>query len=105
MTFCLNTVDIHSISEGNKMDEIEARIRQILPSISSETVTAVLEKLENYLVVTSVADLRFVERQDLEGLLTPIQIRKLLEGWKNVEENDLAGKNFPSPFEITASFT
>ncbi|XP_051813223.1 uncharacterized protein LOC127536544 [Acanthochromis polyacanthus] len=63
-------------------EEIEEAISTHLPGLSVQTLTSLLEVLEE-LGVESRADLVLVQENDLVKCLRPIQCRKLLNGLKN----------------------
>ena len=65
---------------------IRSELKVVLPSLADETLSTVLNKLEE--------DLLFNEEKDLKPELKPIQIRKLIQKWK--------GKGMESHFSIIA---
>ena len=72
---------------------IRSELKAVLPSLADETLSTVLNKLEE-VGVSSTEDLLFIEEQDLQPELKPIQIRKLIQKWK--------GKGMESHFSIIA---
>ncbi|XP_039592264.1 uncharacterized protein LOC120515387 [Polypterus senegalus] len=62
--------------------DIREVVLSILPSLSNESLTSLLERLEE-LGVESREDLAFVQEKDLEKHIRPIQCRKLLNSIKN----------------------
>ena len=67
-----------------KMEALTLRtsITGILPTLSGETVEAVLAELDA-IGVTNQNELTFIQEEDLKSVLKPIQIRKLLHAWKS----------------------
>jgi hypothetical protein len=59
------------------MDAIEAVITRVLPLLSGDVLSAVLQCLSDC-GVSSVEDLQYLEERDLATCLKPIQIRKLI---------------------------
>lgn len=60
---------------------IKDAIVSVLPVISGETVSLIVEKLKS-LGVEKKEDLKFVREEDIVELIRPIQCRKLLNAWK-----------------------
>uniref|UniRef100_A0A3Q1GQ44 Si:dkey-15h8.17 n=1 Tax=Acanthochromis polyacanthus TaxID=80966 RepID=A0A3Q1GQ44_9TELE len=77
-------------------EEIEEAISTHLPGLSVQTLTSLLEVLEE-LGVESRADLVLVQENDLVKCLRPIQCRKLLNGLKN---EPLAGRPWYIDFRV-----
>ncbi|XP_040888781.1 uncharacterized protein LOC121178291 [Toxotes jaculatrix] len=63
-------------------EDIKEAISTYLPDLAAQTLTSLLEVLEE-LGVESRADLIFLQENDLVRCLRPIQFRKLLNGLKN----------------------
>ncbi|XP_041837687.1 uncharacterized protein LOC121637536 [Melanotaenia boesemani] len=63
-------------------EDIREAILTYLPDLSAQTLTSLLKVLEE-LGVENRADLVFLQENDLERCLRPIQFRKLLSGLKN----------------------
>ena len=67
------------------MSSLEENIKRIilktLPSLSVETQLQIVSTLQTY-GVDSVADLKYVQQEDIKGLLPVIQQRKLLESFR-----------------------
>lgn len=63
------------------MEEIKKRIKATLPKLTEETLTTVLTKLQDEVGVDEPDDLQYVTADDLQELLKPIEVRKLLVAW------------------------
>ncbi|KAJ8351967.1 hypothetical protein SKAU_G00234430 [Synaphobranchus kaupii] len=62
-------------------EQIRGDVLQALPSLPTETLTLLLEKLISC-GVESKEDLQYVREEDISELLRPIQCRKILSAWK-----------------------
>lgn len=69
------------------MDVIEKNVRMIVPDLEVDKVKSVLRMLQE-LGATDIADLPLVKEEDFNGIIKPIQARKLINAWQNT------GKNF-----------
>ena len=68
------------------MDDIENNIRQILPSVSHETLEKIVQVLAE-LGANTQEDLRLVEVDDVIAVLTPIAARKLIKHWRSLNND------------------
>ncbi|KAL6486234.1 hypothetical protein MHYP_G00056260 [Metynnis hypsauchen] len=86
---------------------IRQAILSVLPSLTEQTLSSLLEKL----VSTGVeckSDLKLIKEEDLQELLRLIQCRKLLQAWSTEEEitriTDLQSEtSSSSPVDISRS--
>lgn len=60
--------------------EIRAAILRVLPAFPEEKMEPVLLKIST-LEVFEACDLKYVRELDLEGIISPICCRKLVEAW------------------------
>ncbi|KAL7851965.1 hypothetical protein SRHO_G00177500 [Serrasalmus rhombeus] len=78
-------VDVEAEGKVSRMSSLEENIKRIilktLPSLSVETQLQVVSTLQTS-GVDSVADLKYVQQEDIKGLLPVIQQRKLLEAFR-----------------------
>ena len=63
--------------------QIQSSVQAILPSISKENASLIAEMLVDDGGLESAEDLKFVTPEDFAGVLKPIQIRKLIQTWKD----------------------
>jgi hypothetical protein len=68
-----------------ELTDVKNVIEIILPNITSESCKRLLEKLAE-IGVESREDLPIVREEDLSGILKPIQMRKLMNGWAILHE-------------------
>jgi len=80
------------------MDEIREYIQTTLPSLSTDAVESVVEKLQE-LGADTFADLKYVAPADLEPILKPIQARKLLHSFQSMLSIILSS-NSSRPFAV-----
>lgn len=64
-----------------KMDAVKLAIQEILPTIKEDEASKLAKHLMTDVGIEGPDDLMFVEEGDLT-MLKPVQIRKLLHGWK-----------------------
>ncbi|KAJ8333916.1 hypothetical protein SKAU_G00412350 [Synaphobranchus kaupii] len=76
-------------------EQIRGDVLQALPSLPTETLTLLLEKLISC-GVESKGDLQYVREEDISELLRPIQCRKILSAWKLEPESHTPGSPVPS---------
>ena len=69
----------------NLMEEIERNIKAILPNLLQQTVDMVVKTMLDS-GVESINDLQYIQENDLQHLLKPIQSRKLLSAWGRLGE-------------------
>lgn len=62
------------------MEHVKESIQKALPSLRSDLVESVISTLE-MIGVSCVEDLGFVRTEDLEGILKPIQCRRLIQAF------------------------
>ena len=62
------------------MEEIRKSVQAVFPDMDSDKLDKVVECLED-LGTSSLADLAFVEVEDMKGILKPIQCRRLVIAW------------------------
>nr|XP_047137387.1 uncharacterized protein LOC105850408 [Hydra vulgaris] len=74
-------------------DSMKKAIMFILPSLSSETLELIINRLIDDVGVQNIGDFVFVTEEDFGTFLKPIQIRKLLAAWK--EEKNPTIASFP----------
>jgi len=67
--------------------EIQDAVLSSLPFLTDETLTSLLECLEE-LGIESKNDMQFLQENDLEKYLTPLQRRKLVNDWKHKGETE-----------------
>ncbi|MED6246065.1 hypothetical protein ATANTOWER_012313, partial [Ataeniobius toweri] len=63
-----------------KMECVKESIQKALPSLSSDLVESLMFRLE-MIGVNCVDDLSFVKTEDLEGILPPIQCRRVIQAF------------------------
>jgi len=61
--------------------DLRKAVKDVLNNLAEETVTCIVDKLEECGVET-IYDLSFIVETDFSDILRPIQIRKLLAAWK-----------------------
>ncbi len=59
------------------MEHVKELAQQAMPSLSNDMMDSVMAKLE-VIGVNSVEDLGFVKTEDVDGILPPIQCRRLI---------------------------
>ncbi|KAL7879129.1 hypothetical protein AOLI_G00101030 [Acnodon oligacanthus] len=78
-------VDVQADGKVRRISSLEENIKRIiiktLPSLSVETQLQNISTLQTS-GVDSVADLKYVQQEDIKGLLPVIQQRKLLESFR-----------------------
>ena len=72
------------ICSMDALESIKAAIREVLPPISMDEVCTLADQLVDD-GVESTNDLKYVQPEDLSTLLKPIQVRKLIQAWKEKE--------------------
>ena len=65
------------LSAYSDMDQVQLMIKNILPSLTPESLASLLACL-NDCGVESLEDFGLIEEKNLSGCLKPVQIRKLL---------------------------
>lgn len=61
-------------------------IQRVLPELDYEGLMAVIEHLSSVVGVTKKEDLAFIERDDFQHHLTPIQCHKVIQAFKQKGE-------------------
>ena len=67
------------------MDTLKEAVERALPALPDGLLDAVVDRLTEA-GVEMTADLKYVEERDLDDILKPIQLRKLLHAWKDSGE-------------------
>ncbi|GBN81878.1 hypothetical protein AVEN_18462-1 [Araneus ventricosus] len=67
------------------MEIIRCKIVQILPSLQSNIQDSLIKLLED-IGVTAEDELKYVQESDLTAILRPIQARKLIDAWTQLDE-------------------
>lgn len=57
-------------------------ISRVLPELDNERLMGLIEHLTSAVGVTNKEDLAFIERDDFQDHLTPIQCRKVIQAFK-----------------------
>lgn len=65
----------------NLSEEIRGIIHNTLPNLSEETQAQIISKLQNS-GLESKEDLKYVQKEDIADLLPVIQLRKLMDAFK-----------------------
>ncbi|XP_067276269.1 uncharacterized protein [Pseudorasbora parva] len=68
-------------------------IQRVLPELDYERLMGVIEHLSSVVGVTKKEDFAFIERDDLQHHLTPIQCRKIIQTFKQSELNGRVDTN------------
>ncbi|XP_027869633.1 uncharacterized protein LOC114142520 isoform X2 [Xiphophorus couchianus] len=76
------------------MEHVKESIQKALPSLRSDLVESVISTLE-MIGVSCVEDLGFVRTEDLEGILKPIQCRRLIQAFSTELQADSAPTTEP----------
>ncbi|GBL99135.1 hypothetical protein AVEN_198353-1 [Araneus ventricosus] len=66
------------------MEIIRCKIMQILPSLKSNILDSLIKILQD-IGVAAEDDLKYVQESDLTAVLKPIQARKLIDVWKQLD--------------------
>lgn len=62
------------------MEHVKEIIQKAMPSLRSDLVESLMSRLE-LIGVNCVDDLSFVKTEDVEGILPPIQCRRLIQAF------------------------
>ena len=62
--------------------QVEECIRAVLPNMNVFEIKMLVEHITDEVAVEENSDLRLIQPSDVDSLLKPIQVRKLLEYWK-----------------------
>nr|XP_055049458.1 uncharacterized protein LOC129434833 isoform X1 [Misgurnus anguillicaudatus] len=87
--------EAHIFAGMSNLEEIKLAICSSLPFLSDETLQKLMHGLTAVGVETK-ADLLYVKEEDLLEYLRPIQCRKLLDAWKNKEQDRCLRAPHPS---------
>ncbi len=60
--------------------------QRVLPEVEYERLMVIIEHLSSVVGVTKKEDLAFIERDDFQNHLTPIQCRKVIQAFKQKGE-------------------
>lgn len=71
-------------------------IQRALPELDYETLMVVVEHLASVVGVTKKEDLAYVEKDDLQHFLTPIQCCKVIQTFKQRGEKKYMQRNLPN---------
>ncbi|XP_073688519.1 uncharacterized protein [Garra rufa] len=88
----------------SNLEEIKLAICSSLPVLSDETLQKLMHGLTAVGVETK-ADLLYVKEEDLMEYLRPIQCRKLLDAWKNKEQDSCLTPQQPSSQVLSDTLT
>ncbi|GBM24078.1 hypothetical protein AVEN_38277-1 [Araneus ventricosus] len=66
------------------MEIIRCKIVQILPSLQSNILDSLIKLLKD-IGVAAEDDLKYIQESDLTAILRPIQARKLIDVWKQLD--------------------